>query len=145
MVLGKIPLGKFLPQKFPPINFFPGKSPRKISTWNIPSHFINCLSSFKELKNNLLMITVTIMKKQKIQKTRVKIFNYCCRRYSRWKFSGGDFPRGSLIGGNFPGENFPRGTFLELFSSYIVSVLIFQKMINKYKKTFNKKIYTLNS
>ena len=31
-----------------------------------------------------------------------------------------------------------------VFSSYNVSILIFQKMINKYNKTFNKKIYTLN-
>ena len=31
-----------------------------------------------------------------------------------------------------------------VFSSYNVPILIFQKMINKYNKTFNKKIYTLN-
>ena len=32
-----------------------------------------------------------------------------------------------------------------IFSSYNVSILIFQKMINRYTKTFNKKGYTLNS
>ena len=32
-----------------------------------------------------------------------------------------------------------------IFSSYDVSILIFQKMIDKYNKTFNKKICTLNS
>ena len=62
------------------------------------------------------MITVTIMKKQKINKTRVEIFK--------------------SMGGNIPG-----GNFLEPFSSHNISILIFQKMINKYNKTFNKKIY----
>ena len=33
--------------------------------------------------------------------------------------------------------------FAHIFSSYNVSILIFQKMINKYNKTFNKKTYTL--
>ena len=36
------------------------------------------------------------------------------------------------------------GIFIEPFSSYNVSVLIFQKIINKYNKTFNK-VYTLKS
>ena len=33
---------------------------------------------------------------------------------------------------------------LHTFSLYYVSILIFQKMINKYSKTFNKMIYNLN-
>ena len=49
------------------------------------------------------------------------------------------------MGGNIPGGNFPGGIFLEPFCSYNVSIVIFQKMINKYDKTFNRKIYTLNS
>ena len=32
-----------------------------------------------------------------------------------------------------------------IFSSYNVSILIFQKMINKYNETFNRKIYSLHS
>ena len=35
--------------------------------------------------------------------------------------------------------------FLHIFSWCNAAILIFQKMINKYNKTFNKKIYTLNS
>ena len=34
---------------------------------------------------------------------------------------------------------------LHNFSSYNTSILVFQKMINKYNKTFNKKIYSLNA
>ena len=75
------------------------------------------------------------------------------------------------MGGNIPGENFldgkfqeggifkegawwvvifrmeipTGGIFLGPFSSYNVSIVIFQKIIYKYNKTFNKKIYTLNS
>ena len=63
---------------------------------------------------------------------------------------GGNFPRrnfpgGSLMGGNFVSGNFSGGIFLEPFSSYNVSTFIFQKIINKYNKTSNKKIYALNS
>ena len=46
------------------------------------------------------MITVMIMKKQKILKTRVGIF----------KNIGGNLPGGNLLGGNFTGE-FTRGEF----------------------------------
>ena len=57
-------------------------------------------------------------------------------------FLGGKFPRGggggfpgrSLIGGNFLGGNSPGGIF---FMMYLF--LFFQKIINKYDKTFNKK------
>ena len=55
MVLGKFPPGEILPEnshpsKFTPTKQPPGTSPRqiatqKILTWNIPNHFINCLSS----------------------------------------------------------------------------------------------------
>ena len=34
---------------------------------------------------------------------------------------------------------------LHIFSSYSVSILIFQKIVNKYNKAFNKNIYTLSS
>ena len=63
----------------------------------------------------------------------------------RENFLGGNFPGGSLTGGSFLGENFPGEIFIEPSSSYNVSILIFQKIINKYNMTFNKKIYTLNS
>ena len=46
------------------------------------------------------MITVMIMKKQKILKTRGGIF----------KNIGGNLPGGNLLGGNFTGE-FTRGEF----------------------------------
>ena len=59
-------------------------------------------------------------------------------------FPGGIFQRGSLMGGNFLQGISPGRIFLEPFSSYNVSILIFQKIIKKYNKTFNKKIYTLN-
>ena len=38
-----------------------------------------------------------------------------------------------------------RGIFLKPFFSYNVSILTFQKIITRYNKSFNKKIYTLNS
>ena len=65
-------------------------------------------------------------------------------------FLGGNFPVG---GGSFPGgvwwvEIFrvgipPVGISLEPFSLFNGSILIFQKIMNKYNKTFNKKIYIL--
>ena len=47
--------------------------------------------------------------------------------------------------GNFSGGYSPGGIFIEPSFSYNVSILIFQKVINKYTMTFSKKIYTLNS
>ena len=43
----KVPPGKFLSRKFPPIKIPTGTppSPRKFPIRNIPTHFINCLSS----------------------------------------------------------------------------------------------------
>ena len=46
-------------------------------------------------------------------------------------FRGGNFPGGSLMGGTFSWVNSPVGIFLEIFSSYNASILIFQKIINK--------------
>ena len=43
------------------------------------------------------------------------------------------------MGGNFLQGISPGRIFLEPFSSYNVSILIFQKIIKKYNKTFNKK------
>ena len=57
----------------------------------------------------------------------------------RENFMGSNFPGGSLAGGNFLGGNSPVEIFIEPFSSYNVSILIFQKIINKYNMTFNKK------
>ena len=57
----------------------------------------------------------------------------------RENFLGGNFPGGSLTGGSFLGENFPGEIFIEPSSSYNVSILIFQKIINKYNMTFNKR------
>ena len=63
----------------------------------------------------------------------------------------GNIPSGNFPGGIFQGEvwlgefYFRGGIFLERFSLHNVSILIFQKMINKYNKTFNEKTYTLNS
>ena len=48
------------------------------------------------------------------------------------------------MGRNFSGGNFPGVIFLEPFSSYNISILIFQKIINKYEESFNKNIYNLN-
>ena len=56
-----------------------------------------------------------------------------------------DFPGRSLMGGNFSGGIPLGGIFIEPSSSYKASILIFQKVLNKYNLTFNKKIYTLNS
>ena len=43
---------------------------------------------------------------------------------------GGQFSGGSLMGGNFSWVNSLVGIFVETFSSYNVSILIFQKIIN---------------
>ena len=58
------------------------------------------------------MVTVTVMKEQKIKKTRVGMFkniggNMPGGNFLSGNFSGGNFPGGSLMGGNFPGGNFP--------------------------------------
>ena len=51
MFPGKSARGEFSPKKFPPIKLLAGKfhpqktATEKILTWNIPTHFINCLSS----------------------------------------------------------------------------------------------------
>ena len=81
------------------------------------------------------------MKKQKINKTRVEIFKSMGGNIPGGNFQGKNFPGGILMDGNFPGGNFPGENFLGPFSSHNISILIFQKMINKYNKTFNKKIY----
>ena len=61
--------------------------------------------------------------------------NILCENFLVGSFPGrGSFPGGSLMGGDF-----------SCGSSYNVSILIFQKIINIYNKTFNKKKYTLNS
>ena len=67
--------------------------------------------------------------------------------FSGWQFSGGEgiFQGGVLWVGIFRVGLPPGGISLEAFSSYSVSILIFQKIINKYNKTLNKEIYTLNS
>ena len=51
--------------------------------------------------------------------------------------------QGEFDGWEFFGLGFPGGSFIE--PSYNVSILIFQKIIKKYNKTFNERIYTLNS
>ena len=50
------------------------------------------------------MITVTKMKKQKILKTWVGIFEN----------TGGNIPGGNFLGGNFPGGSFPDTNLLTL-------------------------------
>ena len=52
-------------------------------------------------------MTVTIMKKQKKQKTRVEMFKNMGGNISGGNFLGGNFPGGSLMGRNFPAESFP--------------------------------------
>ena len=53
--------------------------------------------------------------------------------------------QGTFDGWEYFGCEFPRNIFLETFSAYNVSILIFPKTISKCYKTFNKKVYTLNS
>ena len=67
--------------------------------------------------------------------------------FSGWQFSEGEgiFQGGVLWVGIFRVGIPPGGISLEAFSSYSVSILIFQKIINKYNKTLNKEIYTSNS
>ena len=52
-----------------------------------------------------------------------------------------DFPGRSLMGGNFSGGIPLGGIFIEPSSSYKASILIFQKVLNKYNLTFNKDLY----
>ena len=52
----KIPFEKILPRKIPShplIKCRPEKFSRKISTWNILTHFINCLSSLNTAPINV--------------------------------------------------------------------------------------------
>ena len=53
------------------------------------------------------MITVTIMKKQKILKTWVGIFKNMGGNIPSGDFLSGNSPGGNLIDGNFPGSSFP--------------------------------------
>ena len=57
--------------------------------------------------------------------------NIPCENFLGSNIPGGNFPGGSLMGGNFSWGNSPVGIFLESFSSYNVSILIFQNIINK--------------
>ena len=62
-------------------------------------------------------MTVTIMKEQKIKKTRVGMFknivgNIPGENFLGGNFSGGNVPGGSLMRGNFPGGNFPGGSLV---------------------------------
>ena len=70
-----------------------------------------------------------------------------------------NIPSENFLSSSFTGEIFqgwtsmgffwveipPGRRFLEPFSSYNWSIFIFQKIINEYNNTFDKKTYTLNS
>ena len=84
-----------------------------------------------------------------------KTINEMSRNIPGENFLGGNLP-GGCSRGLFHGCEFwwvrifrvgipLEEIFLEPFSSYNVSILIFQKNIIKYNMAFNKKIYTLNS
>ena len=75
MVLWKFHPGEFPPEKFPPIKLLPEKSPRKIATqkiltWNIPTHFINCLPSLNPSFGQMF----TTVKTLALLKDKLKVF-----------------------------------------------------------------------
>ena len=132
------PPGKFPPGILPPLFL------------NIPAQFFFLFFFFFSL---LLPLSLILLKRlfcnsmfQMCWKTiNETVGNIPGENFLGGNFPGVSFPGGSLMGGNFSGGNSPGGIFLEPFASCNVSTLVFQKIINKYSKIFNKKIYTLNS
>ena len=159
-VSGKLPPGKFPPIKFPPGKFPPGIFPTMFL--NIParvfkyfffslflplllillkrlfcnSMFQKCLSLYTFVKicqNEVLSEERQLMKWVIIIQVRI----FWVPIFRGELFEGGVWWVGIFRVGIPPGE----GIFIEPFSSYNLSILIFQKIFNKYNKTFNKKIY----
>ena len=149
--------GQLPPGKFPPIKLSPGESPWKIPSWNITTLVFKysrpIFLSFFFFFSLLLPLSLILLKRlfcnsmfQMCWKTiNETVGNIPGENFLGGNFPGVSFPGGSLMGGNFSGGNSPGGIFLEPFASCNVSTLVFQKIINKYSKIFNKKIYTLNS
>ena len=143
-----MPLGIFPPRKFPPGIFPP-------MFWNIPAWVFYSFSSL--LSPLSLILLKGLFCVLSFKSAEVFTFVKICqnnllneeRKWVKWVeifqarifwvaiFRGGSFPRGSLMGGNVFGGNSPGGIFFVMY----LYLLFFQKIINKYKKTFNKKIY----
>ena len=135
----------------------------KIPTWNIPAHAFKysrpsflaffffslllplsliCFKSAEIFTFVKICQNEVLSKKRQLMKwvgiRRVRIFWVAIFRGEI--FQGGVWWVGIFRVGISPGR-----LSLETCSLYDVSILIFQKNINKYNKTFNKRIYTLNS
>ena len=158
-----------------PENFHQSNSPLvnplwKILTWNIPTHAFK-YSRRVFLISLLLPLSLILLKRLPCNSMFQKCWSlFVCEKLPKqslkWRKAinemGGNNPGENFLGANFlevgvfqggvwwvgifrvgisPGE----GIFIEPFSSYNVSILIFQKIINKYYKTFDKKICTFNS
>ena len=130
---------------------------------------VNFPKKFPPGIGNLLPLSLILLKRMFYNSMFQKCWSlYACENLSKWSVKwgkainemGGKIPDENFLGGNSTGRIFqggvwwvgifrmgipPGGISLKPFSSYDVSILIFQKIISKYNKTFNKKIYTLNS
>ena len=150
------------PENFHQLNSPLVNPPWKIPTWNVSTHvFKYSHSRFLIFFSLLLLLSLKLLKRRfcnfmfwkcwsqnkvlsderQLMKWmgifQVRIFWVAIFRWGR------EFSRESLMGGNFSGGNTPVGISLEPFSLFNGSILIFQKIMNKYNKTFNKKIYIL--
>ena len=132
---------------------------KKTITWKMSTNQTHVFKYFHPsfllslIKTVLLFYILKVLKSLRLRrfvKTKCEERQWNGWKYSRWEFSGwkvsggGYFQGGSFMGGNFSNGNSHEGIFLGPFSSYNVSIVIFQKIIYKYNKTL-KKIYTLNS
>ena len=141
----------------PLVNFHLENSHPETATWNIPIHsFKYSHTSFLFFSVFSLFLPLSLILLQRLfcnSKFQQCWSFYVCENLSKWKVKwrktvnemGGNIPGENFLGGNFPRGNLPGGSLMGGNSSYNVSILIFQKIINKYNMTFNKKIYILNS
>ena len=153
-------------------NFHQSNFPLVNPPWNIPTHvFKDSRPSFLIFFSLLLPLSLILLKRLLCNSMFQKWLGlYVCENLSKgsvkWKKiineMGGDilvrifcvaiFRREVFLGGvwifrvGIFRAGIPlRGIFLKPFFSYNVSILTFQKIITRYNKSFNKKIYTLNS
>ena len=162
------------PENLHQSNFPLVNPPWKIHTWNIPTYvlkdsrpcflifFHHCYRYHWYYLKDCLVILCSMFQKwlglhvcENLSKGSVKwkkIINemggdilvriFCVAIFRREVFLGGVWIfRVGIFRAGIP----LRGIFLKPFFSYNVSILTFQKIITRYNKSFNKKIYTLNS
>ena len=143
----------------------PGKFPRGLFQpmfLNIPARVFYFFFSIL-LPPSLILLKRLFCNSMFPKCRNLHVFEKLSKRSVKWRKTNdemdGNIPGENFLGSNFMGEGFQGGLwwmgifrigipsgriFLGPFSSYNISVLIFQKIIDKYNKTFSKRTCTQN-